>query len=69
MDFSLRNYGSKIKYINDDIGFNMRLDEIQADVLRIKLKKINEWNNLRSNIAKKYDCALNGVGDIILPHK
>ena len=66
--FSLRNYGSKIKYINDDIGFNMRLDEIQADVLRIKLKKINEWNKLRSNIAKKYDSALNGVGDIILPY-
>ena len=66
--FSLRNYGSKIKYINDVVGFNMRLDEIQADILSVKLKKLNDWNELRSKIAEKYNKGLKGVGDLILPH-
>lgn len=43
----LRNYGSKIRYENEIIGFNSRLDEMQAGLLRIKLKYLDSWNNKR----------------------
>lgn len=48
------NYGSKIKYYNLIKGFNTRLDEIQAAVLRVKLKKLDNWNKRRQKIAKYY---------------
>jgi len=50
----LRNYGSREKYINSLIGFNSRLDPIQAAVLSIKLKLLKKTNMLRRKIAKKY---------------
>lgn len=50
----LRNYGSKQKYYNDEIGFNSRLDEIQAAVLKVKLHHLDENNNLRMAVAKTY---------------
>lgn len=43
-----------LKYFNYLIGFNSRLDEIQAAILRVKLPKLNEWNKKRSEIAKFY---------------
>ncbi len=49
-----RNYGSSIKYHHESLGFNSRLDEMQAAFLRVKLQALDEWNNARSNIAKKY---------------
>jgi dTDP-4-amino-4,6-dideoxygalactose transaminase len=49
-----RNYGSRIKYRNDVMGLNSRLDEIQAGFLRVKLKYIDEWNNRRCRIADIY---------------
>lgn len=55
---ALRNYGSKIKYVNDLMGFNSRLDEIQAAVLRVKLRKLDEWNQRRSQLAENYSTAL-----------
>ncbi len=51
---SLRNYGSKIKYFNDEKGFNSRLDPLQASFLRIKLAYLDNWNNRRKKIAKNY---------------
>ncbi len=51
---SYRNYGSKFKYFNDVIGYNSRLDELQAAFLRVKLKKLDLWNERRRVIAKKY---------------
>lgn len=63
----LRNYGSDKKYFNEEIGFNMRLDEVQAGFLSIKLKYLNEWTRQRQQIASWYDEALKGTGDIILP--
>jgi dTDP-4-amino-4,6-dideoxygalactose transaminase len=63
----LRNYGSEKKYHNEEIGFNMRLDEIQAGFLSVKLKYLNEWTKQRQEIAKNYDEALNDVGDLVLP--
>jgi dTDP-4-amino-4,6-dideoxygalactose transaminase len=58
----LRNYGSEKKYHNEIIGFNSRLDPIQAAVLRVKLRYLDEWNRRRSDIAKLYLDALDGCG-------
>ncbi len=64
---SLRNYGSEKKYLNEEIGFNMRLDEIQAGFLSVKLKHLNDWTKQRIEIAKLYNELLNNVGDLKLP--
>ena len=52
--FSLRNYGSKVKYQNDFIGVNSRLDELQAAFLNVKLPHLDEENQQRITIAKRY---------------
>lgn len=62
----LRNYGSRVKYYNEVQGANSRLDELQAAFLRIKLSKLDEWNERRSEIAFMYIDRLRDVG-IILP--
>ena len=54
----LRNYGSRVKYVNDAPGYNSRLDELQAAVLRVKLPRLDEWNSRRERLAKRYDRAL-----------
>jgi dTDP-4-amino-4,6-dideoxygalactose transaminase len=63
----LRNYGSQKKYYNDVIGHNMRLDELQAGLLSVKLKKLNEWTAQRQQIAAWYKETLNDLEGIILP--
>lgn len=50
----LRNYGSRIKYHNESIGRNSRLDEIQAAILNVGLKHLDELNSMRMDIARKY---------------
>ena len=52
--FSLRNYGSKIKYENDYIGVNSRLDELQAAFLNVKLPHLDNENKTRREIAKTF---------------
>lgn len=52
--FSLRNYGSKIKYENEIIGVNSRLDELQAAFLNVKLPHLDAENQFRKQIAKRY---------------
>lgn len=52
--FSLRNYGSEIKYQNDFIGVNSRLDELQAAFLNVKLPNLDSDNQRRVEIAKRY---------------
>lgn len=64
---TLRNYGSKRKYFHDEAGFNSRVDELQAAFLRVKLKKINEWNKRRQAIATRYLAALGSVDSLIVP--
>ena len=63
---ALRNYGSNIKYVHGSQGVNSRLDPIQAAVLSVKLKYLNEWNLRRMKIAKRYSESLAG-GRFILP--
>lgn len=62
----LRNYGSRVKYSHDLIGFNSRLDELQAAFLRVKLKNADHCNELRRAIAEKYTEKLRTL-DLKLP--
>jgi dTDP-4-amino-4,6-dideoxygalactose transaminase len=62
----LRNYGSKSKYYNEEKGINSRLDELQAALLRVKLKHLDEWNSRRARVAAKYTEALSET-DLMLP--
>ncbi|MQP52946.1 MULTISPECIES: DegT/DnrJ/EryC1/StrS aminotransferase family protein [unclassified Flavobacterium] len=52
--YQLRNYGSKVKYENEIIGVNSRLDELQASFLNIKLKHLEAENDFRRSVAKQY---------------
>ncbi len=64
----LRNYGSRVKYVNDVAGYNSRLDELQAAFLRVKLKYLDCWNHKRSLIADWYQKNLPiTCPDLILP--
>ena len=63
----LRNYGSEKKYYNETIGYNMRLDELQAALLSVKLKYLDVWTKERQQIAAWYDEALKVNDDLILP--
>jgi dTDP-4-amino-4,6-dideoxygalactose transaminase len=63
----LRNYGSNKKYYNEIIGFNNRLDELQATFLNVKLKYLDEWNLERRRIAENYNKKLNHIPQIELP--
>ncbi|NTW81750.1 MAG: DegT/DnrJ/EryC1/StrS family aminotransferase [Chlorobiaceae bacterium] len=62
----LRNYGSRVKYINEIKGFNSRLDPVQSAVLRVKLRYLDEWNTRRKKIAEKYFAVLKDF-DLVLP--
>lgn len=62
----LRNYGSSIKYHHEVMGFNSRLDELQAAVLRIKLKHLDDWNEMRRKVANEYSVRLAEL-DLKLP--
>ena len=59
--FLLRNYGQKVKYEHVLKGFNSRLDTLQAVVLRVKLPRLEKWNEARRQAAAKYDRLLAGT--------
>lgn len=64
---ALRNYGSPKKYHHPIVGYNSRLDTVQAAVLNAKLPHLDSWNAARYEAAVKYNTALEGLGDLILP--
>lgn len=64
----LRNYGSRVKYHNEEKGFNSRLDELQAALLRVKIPALDEWNQRRKQIAQIYLTELANAPELVLPH-
>jgi dTDP-4-amino-4,6-dideoxygalactose transaminase len=64
---ALRNYGSLKRGFNDIIGYNSRLDEIQAGILNVKLNYLDEWNREKKRLAAIYSNALKGLNGIHLP--
>ncbi|MCM8786451.1 MAG: DegT/DnrJ/EryC1/StrS family aminotransferase [Candidatus Omnitrophica bacterium] len=63
----LRNHGQAKQYIADYIGYNSRLDSIQAAILLAKLKFVEKFNSLRKNVANKYNQALGAIKGITIP--
>ena len=58
----LRNYGSAVKYVHEDLGYNSRMDELQAAVLRAKLPYLDAWNARRTEVAAYYTGHLRMAG-------
>lgn len=65
----LRNHGCTERYCHRTIGFNSRLDELQAVVLRAKLKRIDSYNSARRRLARLYTDALAGLPEVVTPYE
>jgi dTDP-4-amino-4,6-dideoxygalactose transaminase len=63
----LANHGSEVKYQHPVLGFNSRLDTLQAVVLRAKLRQLDAWNQERRQAAERYGRLLSGVAGLRLP--
>jgi dTDP-4-amino-4,6-dideoxygalactose transaminase len=66
---SIANHGMKVKYHHDDIGINSRLDTIQAAVLNVKLKHLDQFNTARRSIADFYDKSFSACFSIVVPER
>lgn len=64
----LRDHGSTSKYAHAIVGYNFRMEEIQAAVLNVKLPHLNDWNDARRTRAARYHSALSNSG-VALPHE
>ena len=64
---SIANHGMKVRYHYNDIGINSRLDTIQAEILRVKLKHLDSFNRARQEVAAAYDRAFSGISQIVIP--
>jgi UDP-2-acetamido-2-deoxy-ribo-hexuluronate aminotransferase len=63
------NHGSRVRYYHDVVGVNSRLDAIQAAILNIKLKHLDEYNASRRQAADMYDAALADLADLTTPFR
>ncbi|MEL6160229.1 MAG: DegT/DnrJ/EryC1/StrS family aminotransferase [Cyanobacteria bacterium J06554_11] len=63
----LRGHGAKQRYHNEMLGYNSRLDALQAAILSVKLPYIDRWNQQRRQVAETYSRLLNGVEGVITP--
>ncbi|ELR99627.1 DegT/DnrJ/EryC1/StrS aminotransferase family protein [Gloeocapsa sp. PCC 73106] len=63
----LRVHGSKYRYQNEILGYNSRLDSLQASILRVKLPYVKHWNEQRYQVAKRYNQLLQNIPDLITP--
>jgi dTDP-4-amino-4,6-dideoxygalactose transaminase len=63
----LRDHGRTSKYEHAEVGWGERLDALQAAVLRVKLTRLEAGNAARERLARRYDEALGGLGDLVLP--
>lgn len=64
---SLRAHGSTRKYLSDEQGWNSRLDELQAAILRVKLRHLDQWSRQRRQAASHYDELLRGLPSVVTP--
>lgn len=64
---ALRNHGGAVRYYHDEIGLNSRLDEIQAAILRVKAKHIDNWNKKRRENAYRYNELLKDIEGVVTP--
>lgn len=64
----LRNYGQTEKYNHVFVAYNRRLDTLQAAVLRVKLRHLDDWNSARQRAAHAYDKLLKGMDGIVTPN-
>jgi len=64
---SITNHGMKVRYYHDTVGVNSRLDTIQAAILRVKLRHLDDFNEARQKAAAHYDRELSGLRGIIVP--
>lgn len=62
----IRDHGSEVRYYHEELGWNGRLDELQAAALRIKLRHLESWNEQRQQNAATYAAALQGL-DVVTP--
>ncbi len=65
----LRRHGGKVKYHHTEVGLNSRLDELQAAILRVKLKYLESWSRSRRRCAYQYNRLLAGVSGVRLPNE
>jgi dTDP-4-amino-4,6-dideoxygalactose transaminase len=75
----LRQHGMRQRYLHDEIGWNARLDSIQAAILQVKLKYVEGWNHARRTVAKRYHALFRAAGlaecgvypshGVVLPHE
>jgi len=63
----LRHHGQSQKYWSEELGLSSRLDEIQAAVLRVKLRHLDEWTRARQAHAARYTARLRGVSGVVTP--
>jgi dTDP-4-amino-4,6-dideoxygalactose transaminase len=69
---TLRVHGSRVKYHHEMLGINSRLDELQAAVLRVKLKYLDQWSSARVRNADRYDVLFRAAGlddNVITPYR
>lgn len=64
----IANHGSRVRYQHELLGVNSRLDSIQAAILNVKLKYLDEWNEARRTAAQKYHHLLDGL-NVVRPHE